>query len=63
MNAYWARFAETGDPNWEGAPATWPQFDADNDERLQLDPEWEVLEDFRAEECAFWRGYNGGQEE
>ncbi len=58
MNTYWARFAETGDPNGPGAPAEWPQFDPDDDKRLQLDPTWEVLENFRTEECAFWREYH-----
>jgi para-nitrobenzyl esterase len=58
MNAYWARFAKSGDPNGEDAPATWPQFapDADDhDERLQLDPSWQVVHDFRRDDCAFWR--------
>jgi para-nitrobenzyl esterase len=60
MNAFWAHFAQTGDPNYAGAPATWPAFtpDAmDNDQRLQLDPGWEVLQSFRKQECEFWRGY------
>jgi para-nitrobenzyl esterase len=59
MNAFWARFAASGDPNGAGAPATWPAFapDAsDNDERLQLDDGWETLDDFRKAECVFWRG-------
>jgi para-nitrobenzyl esterase len=58
MNAYWARFASAGDPNGPDAPATWPAFtpDADDhDKRLQLDTGWEVLDDFRREECAVWR--------
>jgi|CZKU01.1.fsa_nt_gi para-nitrobenzyl esterase len=58
MNAYWARFASTGDPNASSAPAVWPAFapDAsDNDKRLQFDSGWEILSDFRKEECAFWR--------
>jgi para-nitrobenzyl esterase len=60
MNAYWAAFAEKGDPNYEGAPAKWPAFkpDADdNDQRLQLDPSYEVLSNFRKEECKLWREY------
>jgi para-nitrobenzyl esterase len=60
MNAFWANFAQTGDPNYSGAPAMWPAFlpDAnDNDERLQLDAKWEVIQNFRKEDCAFWRGY------
>jgi para-nitrobenzyl esterase len=59
MNAYWARFATSGDPNGAGAPAEWPAFSADEDLRLQLDADWGVLEDFRAEECAFWREVAG----
>jgi para-nitrobenzyl esterase len=64
MNAYWSAFAATGDPNFEGAPATWPRFmpDADdNDLRLQLDPGFEVLQSFRKEECQLWREYAAQQ--
>lgn len=59
MNRYWARFAETGDPNGPELPAEWPAFAADTDLRLQLDAKWETLKDFRSEECTFWRGYHG----
>jgi para-nitrobenzyl esterase len=59
MNAYWARFAATGDPNGEGAPAEWPRFEVDADVRLHLAPGFDVLTDFRSEECAFWRRYAG----
>lgn len=59
MNTYWARFAATGDPNGPDAPAQWPEFDPDNDQRLQLDSSWEVLQDFRKVECEFWRDYYG----
>jgi para-nitrobenzyl esterase len=58
MNAYWARFAKTGDPNWPDAPASWPIYGPDpetNDRRLQLDQDWQVLENFRTEECAMWQ--------
>jgi para-nitrobenzyl esterase len=61
MNAYWARFAATGDPNGSGAPAQWPQFKVDDDKRLQLDADWKVVENFRNAECAFWRKYNGAE--
>ena len=64
MNAYWANFAKSGDPNHSGAPATWPQFtpDADdNDQRLQLDSDWEILNNFRKEECTLWRKYYESQ--
>lgn len=60
MNAYWASFAKTGDPNHAGAPAQWPPFapDAsDNDQRLQFDAKYEVLLGFRKEECQLWREY------
>jgi para-nitrobenzyl esterase len=64
MNAYWASFAETGDPNFEGAPAHWPRFmpnESDDDLRLQLDPGFETLQSFRKEECALWREYAAQQ--
>jgi para-nitrobenzyl esterase len=58
MNAYWATFAGTGDPNHDGAPATWPAFGSEEDggdRRLQLAGDFAVVEDFRADQCAFWR--------
>jgi para-nitrobenzyl esterase len=61
MNAYWSRFAKNGDPNGKDAPAVWPEFTADDDERLQLDSGWEVLKDFRSKECAFWSDYYRNQ--
>ena len=61
VNAYWASFAKTGDPNHAKAPAQWPKFQPtseDDDLRLQLDPKWGLLNSFRKQECAFWRaGY------
>ena len=42
-----------------GAPAEWPAFDAETDQRLQLDASWEQLDHFRADECAFWRQQAG----
>jgi len=64
MNTYWATFAETGDPNFEGAPAVWPRFEPDandDDERIQFDPNFEILHSFRKQECAFWREYAATQ--
>jgi para-nitrobenzyl esterase len=58
IHAYWARFARTGDPNFEGAPAKWPAFAPDaagHDQRLQLDAQWQVLTDFRHADCKLWR--------
>ncbi len=60
MNAYWAAFAQSGDPNYDGAPAKWPAFkpDADdNDQRLELAPGYAQLMNFRKEECKLWRDY------
>jgi para-nitrobenzyl esterase len=60
MNAYWASFAKTGDPNYEGAPQVWPRFlpDAnDDDQRIQFDPKFDVVQSFRKEECKLWREY------
>jgi para-nitrobenzyl esterase len=61
MSAYWAAFAATGDPNYDGAPTSWPAFEAGDggDRRLQLDGDFDVIEDFRADECAFWREHLG----
>ena len=58
MNTFWANFAKTGDPNGAGAPAMWPPFTAEMDKRLQLDADWKVVDNFRTEECAYWRTYN-----
>ncbi len=58
MSDAWMHFARTGDPNHPDAAATWPAFAPttnDDDQRLQLAPGWGVLNDFRKEECAFWR--------
>ena len=60
MNAYWASFAKTGDPNYDGAPAQWPRFmpdESDGDVRLQFDTGYELLHSFRNEECALWSDY------
>lgn len=62
INAYWAAFARTGDPNYDGAPTVWPVYapdEDDNDQRLQLDADFEVLDSFRREECQLWREIQG----
>lgn len=61
MNAYWARFAASGDPNGDDAPVRWPKFTADDDLRLQFDPSYEVVDGFRAEYCDFWEEYAAAQ--
>ena len=57
MNTYWANFARTGNPNGENDPTWWPQFFTADDKRLQLDNNWDVLENYRSEQCEFWREY------
>jgi para-nitrobenzyl esterase len=54
MRGAWTRFAATGDPNGGGSPV-WPTFSAASDRRLELAPTPQVVEDYRADECAFWR--------
>lgn len=61
MNRYWANFAAAGDPNGDGVPAQWPGFAPDADLRLQLDPDWQVMTDFRSEACEFWRKLQGAE--
>lgn len=57
MNTYWASFARNGNPNFEGSPALWPRFLTEMDKRLQLDSNWEILTNYKARKCAFWREY------
>jgi para-nitrobenzyl esterase len=56
MQGYWSQLARAGDPNFDGAPE-WPQFDAERGNRLNLDLDPDVVEDFRATKCALWRDY------
>jgi para-nitrobenzyl esterase len=64
MNTYWATFARTGDPNYQGAPVVWPRFEPDendDDQRIQFDPDYEILDSFRKQECALWRDWYAQQ--
>lgn len=53
MMGYWTRFAETGDPNGDGAVA-WPAYDAETDPHLGLDLTIEAGTKLREENCDFW---------
>ncbi len=53
MQGYWSRFADTGDPNGEGALA-WPQYDDASDQRINFDAENSLLSGFRREQCEVW---------
>jgi len=57
MNAYWARFAATGDPNGPDAPAQWPSLSAESDTRLEFVPDITTVEGYRAAHCDFWDEY------
>ena len=48
----WTTFAETGAPG--GSPA-WPPFSAASDRRIQFATTVSTLDNFRADQCAFWR--------
>lgn len=56
MQGYWSRFAATGDPNGNAAP-TWEAFDTARSNRLNLNLDPSMVENFRTPECAMWFGY------
>ena len=57
IQRYWTNFAKTGNPN--GAPdPNWPALTEATNVRMNLSTTPAVVNDFRAQECAFWRaGY------
>ncbi len=66
MNHYWRAFAQTGNPNFTGAPGMWPAFGPDAqgvESRIQFDvsPGYETLKDFRKDECQLWADYAAAQ--
>jgi len=42
MNAYWANFAKTGNPNGEGLPE-WPVYNTHNEEILDIQPDGKLV--------------------
>jgi para-nitrobenzyl esterase len=56
MQGYWSRFARSGDPNGDAAPE-WPMFNTDLGNRLNLDMDPNVVDNFRSEYCALWLEY------
>ncbi len=53
MQAYWARFAATGDPNGGGAP-TWPKYSESSDENIVLDLHIATATGLKKADCDFW---------
>ena len=53
MNASWARFAATGDPNGTGL-AAWPAYDPARDLTLVWDDPASAVDGVRSEACDFW---------
>jgi len=42
MNAYWANFAKSGNPNGDGLPV-WPQYKIENNQILEIQPDGEII--------------------
>jgi para-nitrobenzyl esterase len=55
IRGYWTRFARTGDPNGEGAPA-WPAYDPAADEILDIGDSIQTTTGYKQQECEFWEG-------
>ena len=56
MNAAWARFAATGDPNGPGLPA-WPAYDPTRDATLVWDAPASAANGIRSAACDFWDSF------
>jgi para-nitrobenzyl esterase len=53
MKGYWTRFAATGDPNGDGAPA-WPLYDTATDPHLSLNDPPQASAALGKDGCDFW---------
>jgi para-nitrobenzyl esterase len=55
IQGYWTNLASQSDPSSSDL-RTWPNFDAADDVRLNFALSTSVIDAFRSDECAFWRG-------
>jgi para-nitrobenzyl esterase len=53
MHAAWLAFVGTGSPQHADTPA-WPQYDLDRRPTMQIDAEWQLLDDPMGDERKFW---------
>lgn len=54
IQGYWTNLAKAGDPN-AGDLLKWPEFTESSNVRMNFGLESKVVNDFRADDCAFWR--------
>ncbi len=54
IQRYWTNFAKTGDPNG-GDLLLWPNFTQSKNVRINFALQSSILNEFRADKCAFWR--------
>jgi para-nitrobenzyl esterase len=57
MGEFWTSFAAFGHPYYRGEPTRWPAFIPDGrkpEKRIQFGPGFEILDDFRKDECTYW---------
>jgi len=59
MNAHWAQFARTGDPNGELTDVEWSAFNPDGgaDQYMEFATEIQMVDEFRRAQCLLWREY------
>jgi hypothetical protein len=67
MSTFWARFAETGDPNPRGVPVQWPRYRAlasdgtvdplSSDRYFVFDTRLGVSSYLRDAQCNFWEPF------